>query len=63
MAENEGKKTPSTSWRGKLWQKPGKWFYFGLPIGGYLLFATAIRALRIRCLKVGKMRSDQPLYV
>jgi nitrate/TMAO reductase-like tetraheme cytochrome c subunit len=42
MAENDGKKTQSNSWRGKLWQKPGKWFYFGLPIGGYALFAIGI---------------------
>ena len=27
---------------GKLWRKPRRWFYFGIPLGGYLLFALGI---------------------
>ena len=42
MTEIDGNKTQPISRWDKLWQKPGKWFYFGLPIGGYLLFAIGV---------------------
>ena len=29
-------------WWAKLWLKPGKWFMFGVPAGGYLLFVVGI---------------------
>lgn len=31
-----------TSRMAKLWRKPRRWFYFGIPLGGYLLFALGV---------------------
>jgi len=42
MADVENKKEQSGSSWDRLWQKPGKWFYFGVPAGGYLLFIVGI---------------------
>ncbi len=42
MSGNDENKTALKNWWGRLWQKPGKWFYFGLPLGGYLLFMVGV---------------------
>lgn len=42
MQKNEGNQTQSIGWWSRLWRKPGKWFMFGVPIGGYVLFVTGV---------------------
>ncbi len=42
MTEANGNKTvPASKWE-KLWRKPARWFYFGVPLGGYLLFVVGV---------------------
>ncbi len=42
MEETQGNTGRSIErWR-RLWHSPGKWFYFGIPAGGYLLFAVGV---------------------
>ena len=38
MHEREGNTAQSKGWWARLWRKPGKWFMFGIPVGGYALF-------------------------
>ena len=40
--KSEPNETQSTSRMAKLWRKPRRWFFFGIPLGGYLLFALGI---------------------
>ena len=40
--KSEPRETQVTSRMAKLWRKPRRWFYFGIPLGGYLLFALGI---------------------
>ena len=42
MTNTEPSETQSTSRMAKLWRKPRRWFFFGIPLGGYLLFALGI---------------------
>ena len=42
MNSNSGGSTPRESRWSKLWRKPNKWFLFGIPAGGYLLFLAGI---------------------
>jgi len=42
MTGIDGENTRSMSRWKKLWQKPGRWFYFGIPIGGYILFVAGV---------------------
>lgn len=42
MEDKDSSKTPPESRWSKLWHKPRKWFLFGIPVGGYLLFVFGI---------------------
>ncbi len=42
MDQSEGGTAQSTGWRARLWRKPRKWFLFGVPAGGFLLFVVGI---------------------
>lgn len=42
MSKEDTGKASGTGWRGRLWHNPDKWFWFGIPIGGYLLFILGI---------------------
>ena len=42
MAKDSSEKNPAGSWQTRIWQKPKKWFWFGIPAGGYLLFMLGI---------------------
>lgn len=44
MAEEGGGSKPVESRWQRLWRKPGKWFFFGIPIGGYMLFWFGVAA-------------------
>lgn len=42
MEETKGSAAKSKGWRAGLWRRPGKWFFFGIPAGGYLLFVFGV---------------------
>lgn len=42
MDERNGNKPKSKSRWGSLWQAPQRWFFFGIPAGGYLLFLFGV---------------------
>ena len=42
MNNTEHSEARSTSWMAKLWRKPSRWFYFGIPAGGYALFMIGV---------------------
>ena len=42
MEETKGSAEKSKGWRAGLWRRPGKWFFFGIPAGGYLLFVFGV---------------------
>ena len=46
MADNENNEAPGgngkdSRWR-KLWRRPKAWFWFGIPLGGFLMFGAGI---------------------
>jgi len=42
MAKDNSENNPVGSWQTRIWQKPKKWYWFGIPVGGYLLFILGI---------------------
>lgn len=42
MEETKGITEKPNGSRGRLWRKPRRWFFFGIPAGGYLLFVAGI---------------------
>lgn len=42
MDESESGTPQSTGWRAMLWRRPRKWFFFGIPVGGFVLFLAGV---------------------
>ena len=42
MEEGRQNTAQSDGWWSRLWNKPRRWFYLGIPVGGYLLFVVGV---------------------
>lgn len=42
MDDSNSGSEKSNGWWSRLWHKPRKWFFFGIPVGGYLLFMAGV---------------------
>jgi nitrate/TMAO reductase-like tetraheme cytochrome c subunit len=42
MHDSEDDTAQSKGWRARLWRSPRKWFFFGIPVGGFVLFVAGV---------------------